>query len=68
MTPHADTWQARRILRGLYKGEAVLQLRNPWGAHFWRGRWSETSEEFIACKAELTDDGVEDAGMFWMGW
>ena len=57
---HAYTvLQARRIKFGAYKGASVLQLRNPWGEFEWKGKWSDTSAEFAACRAELEDDGID---------
>ena len=66
--------QARMIRSGRYKGTQVLQMRNPWGEFEWTGAWSDNSREFIECRAELEDDGIDsnesagDDGMFWMSW
>ena len=57
---HAYTvLQARSIRKGRFQGAQVMQLRNPWGEFEWKGKWSDTSAEFAACRAELEDDGID---------
>ena len=52
-----------------YKGERLIQLRNPWGNMEWKGPWCDGSKEWTsqAKKALNYSDGAfADDGIFWM--
>ncbi|KAM9789047.1 calpain-5-like [Neosynchiropus ocellatus] len=56
-----------------FKNETIplIRMRNPWGKTEWKGRWSDTSEEWS--KVGDTERGtlgitVEDDGEFWMSF
>ena len=47
-------------------GEALVQLRNPWGGHEWTGAWNDKDPRWTdALKRELNHTDRDD-GMFWM--
>jgi hypothetical protein len=63
ITGHAYT------LKGVaeYKGEKLVQVRNPWGSDQYKGPWSDSDT------AKWTEDALktlnhvlEDDGMFWV--
>ena len=48
-------------------GEALVQLRNPWGGHEWKGAWCDSDTRWTPqLKKEVGQTDKED-GMFFMG-
>lgn len=51
----------------VYKGEKLIQLRNPWGTMEWNGAWSDKSSKWTAdAKTALKYTDSKDDGIFWM--
>eukprot|EP00941_MAST-03F_sp_MAST-3F-sp1_P000681 g681.t1 len=46
----------------------LIQLRNPWGSHEWKGAWSDTSSKWTtASRRRCGHDGKnKNDGIFWM--
>jgi len=44
----------------------LVCVRNPWGRHEWRGRWSDNSKEWTPEIMKKLDVKFEDDGVFWM--
>lgn len=53
----------------VYKGEKLIQLRNPWGTMEWKGAWSDKSAKWTPEARAALNYGEEkdkDDGIFWM--
>jgi len=48
------------------EGFKLLQIRNPWGCHEWRGRWSDGSKEWTPSLMAALNVTFEDDGTFYM--
>eukprot|EP01130_Rhizamoeba_saxonica_P016287 TRINITY_DN7499_c0_g1_i1.p1 TRINITY_DN7499_c0_g1~~TRINITY_DN7499_c0_g1_i1.p1 ORF type:complete len:1144 (-),score=258.70 TRINITY_DN7499_c0_g1_i1:25-3456(-) len=44
----------------------LLNIRNPWGSHEWKGRWSDGSSEWTSRILKELDHKFLDDGTFWM--
>jgi len=62
------TGHAYSILRATeYKGDKLLQIRNPWGQKEWCGKWSDTDTARWTADAKRTlKHSAADDGTFWM--
>ncbi|KAG0050551.1 hypothetical protein BGZ83_004674 [Gryganskiella cystojenkinii] len=51
-----------------YKGERLVQIRNPWGRIEWNGAWSDRSENWTAEAIKELKLEDKDDGQFWMSY
>jgi calpain-15 len=50
-----------------YKGQRLIQLRNPWGETEWKGDWSDKSKKWTEqARKELGYSVSAEDGIFWM--
>jgi len=48
------------------EGNKLLKIRNPWGRHEWKGRWSDGSKEWTPAIQKKLNVIFEDDGTFYM--
>ncbi|CAG7819996.1 unnamed protein product, partial [Allacma fusca] len=61
-----STWQRRTV--NAFSVSRLLQLRNPWGNHSWKGDWNFASRLWTPQLLEKLKPPKEDNGTFWISF
>ncbi|CAG7816791.1 unnamed protein product, partial [Allacma fusca] len=49
-------------------GLRLMQLRNPWGKHSWKGDWNQTSRLWTSELVEKLNPSKDNDGTFWISF
>ena len=60
--------QVKRITLDNGDFERLIQIRNPWGFHEWKGDWSDKSDRWTENTKQQVQFENKDDGTFWISF